>query len=165
MKLVLCLLLSLLLPITALAQEVPPPPAAAPVEEFALPETGDLVPLRRGTAAPRDGLLIDAEDMLRISQEYDRMRYLLTRTVERDREICDVRVEMERARLTACDERLMLRDDLWAARQTELVAQVTEARSEARRAAERGWFESPILWFFAGVIATGAVWIAVEATP
>jgi hypothetical protein len=157
----LCILLSLLLPVTALAQEVPPPPAAAPVvEEFVLPEPGDLVPLRRGTAAPRDGLLIDAEDMLRISQEYDRMRYLLTRTVERDAETCGVRVEMERARLTACDERLTLRDDLWAARQTELANMVSEARAEARRAAERSWIESPVLWFVVGVAATSLVWVA-----
>jgi hypothetical protein len=156
-----CLLLSLLLPVTALAQEVVPPPPAAPVvEEFALPEPGDLVPLRRGAAAPRDGLLIDAEDMLRISQEYDRMRYLLTRTAERDAETCGVRVEMERARIGACEERLRLRDELWTARQAELAALVAEAREQARHAAERGWYENPVLWFVVGVAATGLVWIA-----
>lgn len=154
----LCVFLSLLLPITALAQETPvaPPPA----EEFALPEPGDLVPLRRGTAAPRDGLLIDAGDMLRISQEYDRMRYLLTRTAERDAETCGVRVEMERARIGACEERLRLRDELWTARQTELVALVTEAREQARRAAERGWYENPVIYFIVGAVVVGLVWIA-----
>lgn len=161
----LCIFLSFLLPVTALAQEVPVPPPAVPVEEFRLPEPGEILPLRRGTSAPRDGLLIDAEDMLRIQQEYDRMRYLLTRTAERDAETCDVRVAMEHARLTACEERLRLRDELWTARQTELADQVVEARAEARRAAERAWFEQPALWFFVGVVATGAVWIAVEATP
>lgn len=158
----LCLILSLLLSTTALAQEVPAPPPAAPEEEFRLPEPGELIPLRRGAAAPRDGLLIDAEDMLRISQEYDRMRYLLTRTAERDAETCEVRVEMERARLGACEERLRLRDELWTARQNELAMLVTEARAEARHAAERSWFESPVLWFCVGVVATAAVWIAVE---
>lgn len=155
----LCLLLSFLLPVTALAQEVPPPPAA-PVEEFRLPEPGEILPLRRGTAAPRDGLLIDAEDMLRISQEYDRMRYLLTRTAERDAETCEVRVEMERARIGACEERLRLRDELWTARQAELAALVAEAREQARHAAERGWYENPVLWFCVGVVVTGIVWIA-----
>lgn len=155
-----CILLSLLLPVTAFAQEVPAPPPAAPEEEFRLPEPGEVLPLRRGVAAPHDGLLIDAEDMLRITQEYDRMRYLLTRTAERDRETCDVRIAMEGARLTACEERLTLRDDLWAARQTELTVQINEARAEARRAAERAWFESPVLWFCVGVVATSAVWIA-----
>lgn len=157
-KTTLCILLSLLLPVTALAQDVPPPPPA--VEEFALPDPGDLVPLRRGTAAPRDGLLIDAEVMLQIQMEYDRMRYLLTRTAERDVELCNVRVEMERARLTACDERLMLRDDLWTARQSELTAQIVEARAAARTAAERSAWESPVLWFVVGVAATSLVWVA-----
>jgi len=156
----LSILLSILLPVTALAQEVPPPPAAAPVEEFRLPEPGEILPLRRGTAAPRDGLLIDAEDMLRISQEYDRMRYLLTRTAERDAETCEVRVEMERARIGACEERLRLRDELWTARQAELAALVAEAREQARHAAERGWYENPVLWFVVGVAVTAIVWVA-----
>ena len=154
----LCILLSLLLPVTALAQEVPV--ASPSAEEFALPEPDDLVPLRRGAAAPRDGLLIDAVDMLRISQEYDRMRYLLTRTAERDAETCGVRVEMERARIGACEERLRLRDELWTARQTELVALVTEAREQARRAAERGWYENPVIYFIVGAVVVGLVWIA-----
>ena len=154
----LCILLSLLLPVTAFAQEAPVAPP--PVEEFALPEPGDLVPLRRGTAAPRDGLLIDAVDMLRISQEYDRMRYLLTRTAERDAETCGVRVEMERARIGACEERLRLRDELWTARQAELVALVTEAREQARQAAERGWYENPVIYFIVGAVVVGLVWIA-----
>lgn len=156
----LCLILSLLLPTIALAQEVPAPPPATPEEEFRLPEPGEVLPLRRGAAAPRDGLLIDAEDMLRISQEYDRMRYLLTRTAERDAETCDVRVEMERARLSACEERLRLRDELWADRQDELALQIEAARTEARRAAERQFWESPVLWFVVGVTATSVVWIA-----
>lgn len=155
-----CILLSFILPATALAQEMPAPLPAAPAEEFRLPEPGEVLPLRRGATAPRDGLLIDAEDMLRISQEYDRMRYLLTRTSERDRETCDVRVEMERARTSACEERLRLRDELWTARQTELAAMVTEARAAAAHATERQWFENPVLWFCVGVVATGVVWIA-----
>lgn len=138
----------------------PPVAAQEPVDEFRLPEPGEILPLRRGQAAPRDGLLVDAEDMLRISQEYDRMRYLLTRTEERDREVCDVRVEMERAHVTACEERLSLRDELWSARQTELLAEIARAREAAARAAERGWWESPVLWAIVGGVVVGVVWIA-----
>ncbi len=58
--------------------------------------------------------------------------FQLERTAERDRETCDVRVEMERARLTACEERLRLRDELWTARQDELNDAISEARAEAR---------------------------------
>lgn len=149
-------LLVMLMPSLAFAQETTP----STTEEFRLPEPGEILPLRRGTAAPRDGLLIDAEDLLRIQQEYERMRFLLTRTSERDAEVCDVRVEMERARLTACEERLRLRDELWEARQIELSDAVAAARSEARRAAERQWYESPVLWFVVGAVATSIVWIA-----
>jgi hypothetical protein len=147
----------LLLTATAQAQEAPTAP-----EDFRLPEPSEVLPLRRGATAPRDGLLIDAGELLRISQEYDRMRYLLTRTEERDREVCDVRVAMEQARTTACSERLTLRDELWAARQAELLAQVAEAREATARANERGWWESPILWVVIGAVAVAAVWIAVE---
>jgi len=150
----LCLLLSLLLPITALAQEAPP-------TEYQLTEpTQEILPLRRGTAAPRDGLLIDASDLLQIRADYERLRYLLARTTERDAETCEVRVEMERARIGACEERLRLRDELWTARQAELVALVTEAREQARQAAERGWYENPIIYFIVGAVVVGLVWIA-----
>jgi hypothetical protein len=155
------LILSLFVTAPARAQEeVHAPPSALPEDEFRLPEPGEILPLRRGTAAPRDGLLIDAEDMLQIQQEYERMRFMLERVSERDRETCDVRVEMEHARLSACEERLRLRDELWDARQNELNDTIVEARAEARRAAERAWFESPVLWFIVGVVATSIVWIA-----
>jgi hypothetical protein len=157
-KQVLCVLLVLLLPSRAVAQE---PIVAPPAEEFRLPEPSEILPLRRGAAAPRDGLLIDAGDMLQIQQEYDRMRYLLSRTSERDRELCDVRVEMERARLSAAEERLRLRDDLWGSREGDLLRQLRESQAQARRAAERGWWESEALWFAVGVVATGAVWAGV----
>jgi hypothetical protein len=150
-------LLVLLAPSTALAQETAVPTES---DEFRLPEPGEILPLRRGTAAPRDGLLIDQEDLLQIQMEYERMRYLLTRTAERDAEVCDVRVEMERARLTACEERLRLRDELWTAREDELNDTIVEERATARRAAERQWWESPVLWFVVGAVATSVVWIA-----
>jgi len=150
----LCILLSLLLPTTVLAQEAPP-------AEYQLTEpTQEIVALRRGTPSPRDGLLIDAADMLQIRAEYERLRFLLARTTERDEATCAVRIEMERARTAACGERVSLRDELWTQRQTELVMQLREARQAAQRAGERSWFEHPALWFAVGVVATGLVWIA-----
>ena len=149
--------MALLLTSTASAQEAPTAP-----EEFTLPEPDEILPLRRGATAPRDGVLIDAAELLSISQEYDRMRYLLTRTSERDRETCDVRVAMEHARTLAGEERLSLRDELWTARQAELLALVAEAREATARASERGWWEAPILWAVIGAVAVAAVWIAVE---
>lgn len=149
--------LGLVLPSRAVAQEA----TAAPAAEFRLPDPGEILPLRRGTPAPRDGMLIGSADLLQIQQEYDRMRYLLGRTSERDREVCGVRVEMERLRLLAAEERLTLRDGLWSTREEELLRQLREAQEQARHAAERGWWESEALWFAVGVVATGAVWAAV----
>ncbi len=144
---------------TASAQEHAAPSQARGAS-FQLPEP-DVLPLRRGAAAPRDGLLIDAANLLQIQQEYDRMRFVLDLTSERDREVCDVRVEMEHLRLLATEERLTLRDGLWGAREQELLRQLREAQEQARHAAERGWWESEALWFAVGVVATGAVWAAV----
>lgn len=159
-KRVVALALCLAVPSSVIAQE-PSPSASGASEEFRLPDPSEVLPLRRGTPAPRDGLLVDAADFLQIQQEYDRMRYLLGRTSERDREVCDVRVEMEHARLSAAEDRLRLRDDLWGSRETDLLRQLQEAQEQARRAAERGWWESEALWFAVGVVATGAVWAAV----
>jgi hypothetical protein len=150
----------MLLPARAAAQA--PSVDGSSAEEFRLPDPGEILPLRRGAAAPRDGLLIDADDLLQIQQEYDRMRYLLGRTSERDREVCDVRVEMEHARLSAAEDRLRLRDDLWGTREADLLRQLREAQEQARQAAQRGWWESEALWFAVGVVATGAVWIGVS---
>ncbi len=146
--------LLLMLPARSAAQETPE------ATELRLPEPEEILPLRRGAPAPRDGLLIGAADLLQIQQEYERMRYLLDRTTERDRETCDVRVEMERSRISACEERLRLRDDLWTARQAELTAALVEAREATRAAAERSWFEHPALWFAVGVVVTAIVWVA-----
>jgi hypothetical protein len=154
----LCILLSFLLPVTAVAQEAPP-------AEYQLTEpTQEILPLRRGTAAPRDGLLIDAADLLAIRADYERLRYLLTRTTERDEEVCSVRVQIEQARTSACGERVTLRDELWTARQAELVAQIAAAQEQARRAAERAWHEHPALWLAIGIVVGGLVAIALAAS-
>jgi hypothetical protein len=153
---VLCLFLSFFLPVTAMAQEQP-----APSSEFQLTEpTQEILPLRRGAMAPRDGLLIDAADLLQIRADYERLRYLLTRTAERDAELCDVRVAIERAHTAAAEERLTLRDGLWNARQAELVAQVARAQEQAQRAAERSFWEHPGLWAAIGGAIVGLVWVA-----
>jgi len=141
-------------PASVAAQETPP-------AGYQLTEPAhQIVPVRGGHLAPRDGLLIDADDLLQIRAEYERMRYLLTRTTERDAEVCGVRVQIEQARTAACGERVSLRDELWTQRQTELVMQLREARQAAQQAGERSFWEHPALWFAVGVVATGLVWIA-----
>jgi len=156
-----------LLPARANAQDTAPPaapPTAAPSAAFQLPDVGDFLPLHRGTAAPRDGLLVDQAEMLSIVQGYDRLQHLLDATVTRDGESCDVRVAIEHAHTVASEERVSLRDALWTDRQAELVAQIQAVQVQlvqAQHAAERQWWELPVLWFFVGVAVAAAVVVAV----
>jgi hypothetical protein len=137
-------------------------PPAAPADQFQLPEPGDILPLRRGQSAPQDGLLIDAHDLLSIQQEYERMRFQLGLVERRDTEVCDVRVQVEHARTAAAEERLSLHDELWTARQTELLATIEQARQQARHAAERGFFDEPAVWFAIGIIVASVAFVAVS---
>jgi len=152
-----------LLPARANAQDTAPP-TAAPSAAFQLPDVGDFLPLHRGTAAPRDGLLVDQAEMLSIVQGYDRLQHLLDATVTRDGESCDVRVAIEHAHTLASEERVSLRDSLWTERQAELVAQIQAVQVQlvqAQRSAERQWFESPALWGVVGALIATAVFLAV----
>lgn len=144
-------------PLGALAQD-----AQASADQFQLPEPGDILPLRRGQASPQDGLLIDAHDMLQIQQEYERMRFLLGLTQQRDTEVCDVRVQIEHAHTTAAEERLALHTTLWEGRQQELVASVQQAQQQAQHAAERSFFDQPAVWFAIGILVATVAFIAVS---
>jgi hypothetical protein len=148
-----------MLPARAVAQ---PPVTTAPADQFQLPEPGDILPLHRGQTAPQDGLLIGAADLLGIQQGYERMRFLLGLTTQRDAEVCDVRVQVEHARTSAAEERLALHDELWTARQTELVAAVAAAQAQAQHAAERSVFDSPALWFAIGILVATVAFVAVS---
>lgn len=137
-------------PATAIGQDVPAPP------EVELPEMGEVLPLRRGQPAPHDGMLVLQQDFAQIQTDYDRMRWLLTRTQERDREQCESRVTEQTLHTTACEERLSLRDGLWTERQREWAERV----AQEQRRAERQWHESPVLWFAIGAVATTVVFVA-----
>jgi hypothetical protein len=152
-----------LLPARAVAQ--PPAPTAPSADQFQLPDPGDILPLRRGTPAPQDGLLIAASDLLSIQQSYERMRFLLGLTQQRDAEVCDVRVQVEHAHTAAAEERLTLRDELWTARQTELTGAIAALQAQVQQAqhsAERQWYEAPALWFAVGIVVSAVAFVAVS---
>jgi len=149
-----------MLPARAVAQ--PPVTTAPSADQFQLPEPGDILPLHRGTPAPQDGLLIGAADLIGIQQGYERMRFLLGLTTQRDAEVCDVRVQVEHARTSAAEERLALHDELWTARQAELVAAVAAAQAQAQHAAERQWYEAEALWFAIGILVSTVAFVAVS---
>lgn len=150
------------LPSRSSGQDQTPPSPPSSATQFQLPDPGDILPLHRGAPAPRDGLLIGAGDLLQIQQSYEHMRFLLGLTQERDAQVCDVRVQIEHAHTVAAEERLTLRDELWTARQAELVAQVMAAQQQAQRAGQRGIEESPALWAAIGAVVATAVFVAVS---
>lgn len=135
---------------------------AAPASAQAVPDVELPEPrlLREGERAPFTGQLMAQEDVLRWAATIEDLQHRLELDVRTERERCDVRLELERARTTAAGETLALHDTLW----TDRVAELTRALTEARRSATREWYESPALWFAIGaVVATGAV-IAVAAS-
>lgn len=147
------------MPVRVLAQDAPAPSTTAPSAQFQLPDPGDVLPLHRGTPAPRDGLLIDADNLLSVQQSYDRMRFLLDHMTERDQQVCDVRVQIEQARTAAATETTSLHDTLWTQRQAELQHALAQAQAQA----QRQWWEAEALWFAIGGLVVAGV-IAVVAT-
>lgn len=143
----LLLVLASLLAAPAGAQEVP---------SVELPEPRLL---REGERAPFTGQLMAQEDVLRWARTIEDLQHRLVLDVRTEVERCDVRLELERARTGAAEDRLTLREGLLRERITELATAV----QEARRAATREWYESPALWFAIGaIVATGvAVALAV----
>jgi len=152
-----------MLPLRAYVQDLPPaPPTTPPSAAFQLPDMGDFLPLHRGQPAQRDGLLVDQDVMLQITQSYDRLQHLLDATVQRDAETCSVQVAIEHAHTVASDERVSLRDGLWEAHQAELLASLAQAQQQAQHAGERQWYESDAMWFAIGVLVATVAFVAVS---
>lgn len=109
--------------------------------------------LREGDRAPFTGQLILQADLLRWAMRIEALEHRLEVDVRTERERCDVRLDLERARTTAASDTRALHDALYETRIQELAA----ALNEARRSAERQPWESPALWFAVGaVVAAGA---------
>lgn len=132
------------------------PASAQDVPDVELPEPRLL---REGERAPFTGQLMAQEDVLRWAATIEELQHRLELDVRTERERCDVRLELERARTTAATETLTLHDTLW----TDRVAELTRALGEARRSAERQWYESPALWFAIGAVVTAGATIAIAA--
>lgn len=135
----------------AWAQDVP----AVPTVELPEPRL-----LREGERAPFTGQLMAQDDVLLWARTIEDLRHRLELDVRTERERCDVRLELERARTSAAAETLALHDALWTSRTEELRTAVTEAR----RGAERQWYESPALWFAIGAVVATGVLVAIVAT-
>lgn len=142
---------------TVQAQELPEPPQVQLV-----PPRPHLVPpeaLRRGQAAPRDGLFVEPPTYLGLTRHVDDLEFLLARTVRMETDRCEARIERVQVRLQAANETLELHDSLWESRQAELATSL----AEARRSAERGWWENDVLWLTIGVAAGGIITGALAA--
>lgn len=120
---------------------------------------GEVVFLPAGRPAPFAGFLLEGQDLARWRFHIETLEYRLARDAEAAAARLDVLLGMERARTSAAEERLTLRDTLWQQRVEQLASELREAR----RAVERGWWESPALWFAIGMVVAGGAVIGIAA--
>jgi hypothetical protein len=128
----------------AAAQDVAPVPSVQLV-----PPEG----LRRGQAAPRDGLFVEVATYLAMVREIEGLEARIGELLQRERARCDALLGVEHARLAAAEDRLTLRDGLWRERQGELIQRV----AEEHEAGQRDWYEEPLLWFAMGGALVGVI--------
>lgn len=128
-------------------------PGALVVPDVSLPVGGEILALEAGERAPRAGMLIADDDLALWRREIERLTYRLAATVALDAQTLELRLDQERARAAAAEERATLRDELWRTRAEELGRSLTESRG---REGPR-WFEQPMLWTVVGAILGGAV--------
>lgn len=108
----------------------------------------DIVHLPQNRPAPFEGYLLREDDLLRWRQRIELLEHRLTLDLDTERRVAAVQVSLEQARTHAVEERLALRERLWR-EQTAALAQELE---KARRAAVRGFWEQPSLWFAFGLV-------------
>jgi len=115
---------------------------------------GEVAFVPQGRPAPFAGFLLEGQDLARWRFHIETLEYRLARDAEAASARLEVLLGMERARTSAAEERLTLRDTLWQQRVEQLAGELREARQSS----ERAWYESPVLWFAVGMlVAVGAV--------
>ena len=100
----------------------------------------DSVHLPQNRPAPVEGFLLREDDLLRWRQRIELLEHRLTLDTDTERRVAALQVALEQARTRAVEERLA---------QTAALAQELD---KARRAAVRGFWESPSLWFAFGLL-------------
>jgi len=108
----------------------------------------DIVHLPQNRPAPFEGFLLREDDLLRWRQRIELLEHRLTLDLDTERRVAAVQVSLEQARTRAVEERLALRERLWR----EQTAALARELEKARRAAVRGFWEQPSLWFAFGLV-------------
>jgi hypothetical protein len=121
---------------------------------------GSILALEQGQRAPRAGMLIADEDLAAWRLEIRRLRFQLDAQRNVFQLTMEARLEQERARTRAAEDRLELRDRLWGQRAQELSDQLAVSRADEGPA----WYEHPVLWFAAGVACSVAIVVAVSSS-
>lgn len=149
------MVLMLALPSMAMAQELPEVP------DVELPMSGEIVALERGDRAPSAGMLILDADLVAWRHRIERLTFELHAERVTNAAICESRIEQERLRLAAAEDRLELRERLWGEEATRLAGELATAREAANAGPD--FLEHPLLWFGAGVLVTGLGAVAIAA--
>lgn len=131
----------------------------APAAEATLPAVGETVSLDVGQRAPWAGMLLRDDDVFGLQTAVMQCRFSLATGERLQAQILEARVAQEQARTAAAVESAGLHDRLWQARADQLAQQLVAAQ----RSAERGWWESPALWFAVGLVVAAAAGIGFAA--
>lgn len=123
------------------------------VPDVQLPTTGEILALDAGDRAPRAGMLIEDADLVLWRQTIERLTFQLAALRELDARTLALRLDEERARTRAAEERTALRDELWRARAEEISAALSASRGREGPA----WYEQPLLWLVVGAVLGGAL--------
>lgn len=148
-------LVLVLLPSMAMAQELPEVP------EVELPVSGEIVALERGDRAPSAGMLILDADLVAWRHRIERLTFELHAERVTAAAICESRIEQERLRLAAAEDRLELRERLWGDEASRLAAELVTAREEANAGPD--FLEHPLLWFGTGFVVAALGGVAIAA--
>jgi hypothetical protein len=108
----------------------------------------DIVHLPQNRPAPFEGFLLREDDLLRWRQRIELLEHRLTLDIDTERRVAALQMALEQARTRAVEERLALRERLWR----EQTAALAQELDKARRAAVRGFWETPSLWFAFGLV-------------
>lgn len=135
----------------AFAQDVAP----LVVPDVQLPASHEILALDSGDRAPRDGMLINDEDLVAWRQRIEQLTFQLAALRELDSRTLALRLDEERARTGAATDRASLRDELWRQRAAELSASLATAQAQAARGP--AWYDAPILWTLIGAVLGGAL--------
>lgn len=111
---------------------------------------GEIVPLSQSERAPWAGLLIEEADLVRWKLTIDHLQFRLVSDVRLEIEKSSIRVGAVQEKMMLAHESHLLKEKMYQDRLAEKDRFILAAEMKAEKAAHRGFFEQPLVWFVMG---------------